>query len=74
MRYKFHDLFQVNEDKSITPKFHIQVGTAKIGPSITFKEGITIDGIDFFDFKNFDIEAEKKEDETIVLKGFYKNA
>jgi len=71
MRYGFREIFQENDDGSITPKIHIKIGSTTMGPSITFRKGIAFGGIDIFDFKGLDIEA-NEDDGVLVLKGFYK--
>jgi hypothetical protein len=72
MKYSFDQIFRENKkDKTLTPKVHIKVGPASFGPGVTFGPGVSFGGVNFFDFKGLDIEAEE-EDNVLVIKGFYK--
>lgn len=73
MKYKFNEIFRENPDGTLTPKVTINVGgTATFGSGVTFGPGVSFGGVNFFDFKGSDIEAEKKKG-VLVIKGFYRN-
>lgn len=69
MRYKFNELFE-EKNGALTPKRTIKLKSVILGPSITFKKGVSFGGIDVFDFKGKIIEAEDVAG-TLVVKGFY---
>ncbi|MFA6096598.1 MAG: hypothetical protein WC788_03140 [Candidatus Paceibacterota bacterium] len=71
MKYKFNDLFD-ESDGTLMPKKTIKLKSVTLSPSITFKKGVSFSGIDIFDFKDMDIEAEDVGG-TLVIKGFYKH-
>ncbi len=71
MRYKFSELFEENNG-TLIPQKTIKLKSVILSPSITFKQGVSFGGIDVFDFKGMDIEADDIAG-TLVIKGFYKN-
>ena len=73
MKYKFHEIFRENPNGSLTPKITINVGgTATFGSGVTFSPGVSFGGVNFFNYKGLDIEAEEKKG-VLVIKGFYQN-
>lgn len=70
-RYKFFEIFRENQDGTLTPTRTIRVGPATFGSSVTFGPGVSFGGINFFDFKGNDIQAED-ENGVLVIKGFYR--
>lgn len=69
MKYKFGELFE-EKDGTLTPKRTIKLRSVTLGPSITFRRGVSFSGIDIFDFKGKGVEAEDVAG-TLVIKGFY---
>lgn len=72
MRYRFEDIFQENRDSSLSPRQPIYVNGVTLGPGVAFNRGVAFGGIDFFNFRTYDIEAEN-ENGVIKIKGFYPN-
>ena len=70
-RINFSEVFQENLDGTITPKRSVQIGSAIIGPQLTFGNGVSFGGVNIFDFKDLPIEADEVGD-ILVIKGFYK--
>ena len=70
MEYKFNEIFQENPNGTLTPIRTIRLGSATLGSSVTFGTGVSFDGINVFDFKNFAIEADE-ENGVLVIKGYY---
>ena len=73
MRYSFDQIFEEGSDGSLTPRVHIKIRGMKIGPGISFGSGIGFGGVNIFDFKGMDIEADKDKEGVFVLKGFYQD-
>jgi len=71
MRYRFQDIFRENQDGSLTPISHIKIGSANIGPGLSFKDGVSFGGVNIFDFKGKDIEAEQARG-VLIIRGFYR--
>lgn len=70
MRYRFDEIFTENPDESLTPRRTIRVGGATFGSGITFKKGVVFAGVDFFQIKGQDIDAEEVG-EVLEIKGYY---
>lgn len=70
MRYKFLDLFQENNDGSLTPKRRIFVNGISFDVGTTFQKGVAFGGVDFHLYKYWDISG-KEENGVIVIEGFY---
>lgn len=70
MKYKFDEIFRENSDGSLTPRRTVRIGSATLGPGVTFGPGVSFSGINIFDFKGADIEAEDKVS-VLVIRGFY---
>lgn len=70
MKYKFSELFE-ESNGTLIPKKTIKLKSVILSPSITFRRGVSFGGIDMFEFKGMDIEAEDVAG-TLVIKGFYK--
>jgi len=71
MRYKFNELFE-EKNGALTPKRTIKLKSVILGPSITFRRGVSFSGIDIFDFEGKGIEAEDMAG-VLVVKGFYEH-
>ena len=71
MKYKFGELFE-EKDGTLIPKKTIKLKSVILSPSITFRQGVSFGGINIFEFKGMDIEAEDVAG-TLVIKGFYKH-
>ena len=70
-RYKFWEIFHENPGGTLTPIKTIRVGPATFGSSVTFGPGVSFGGVNFFDFKGNDIQAEEDND-VLIIKGFYR--
>jgi len=70
MRLKFLDVFQENNDGSLTPKRQIIVNGLSFGPGVIFQKGVALGGVDFYLYKYWDISADEKEG-VLDIKGFY---
>lgn len=71
MKFRFLEVFQKNQNNTITPKRNIRIRGAIFGPQVTFGPGISFGGVNIFDFIGFDIEADEEGD-ILNIKGFYK--
>ena len=70
-RYKFLDVFQENNDGSLTPKRQIFVNGVTFGPGgVAFQKGVAFGGIDFHLYKYWDI-AGKEENGVLTITGFF---
>lgn len=72
-RYRFLDIFQENFDGSLSPKTRIHVNGVEFGPGTTFGQGVTFGGVNFHQYKYFDVAGEVREEGVIDIKGFYTN-
>jgi len=70
-KFSFDKIFIENPDNTLTPRTNIRIGAATFGPGITFGPGVAFGGINIFDFKGYDIEADDAGG-VLVIKGFYK--
>lgn len=70
-RYKFLDIFQENLNGSLSPRVRINVNGIEFGPGIVFGTGVTFGGINFHQYKYWDIAAEEQNG-VLIIKGFYK--
>lgn len=71
MKYPFFDLFQENPDGSLKPRKSIYVNGVTFTPDVVLGPGISFAGLDFQQYKYWDIEADLK-DEIYFIKGFYR--
>lgn len=71
-RLKFLDIFQINQDGSLSPKRVIEVNGITFGPGVSFSPGISFGGVDFHNYKFMDIAAEERSDGALIIKGFYR--
>lgn len=70
-RFLFNEIFSENPaDNSLTPIRTIRIGSATFGSSVTFRQGVYFGGVNVFEFKGKDIEADEEGD-VLVIKGFY---
>lgn len=72
MRYRFDQIFQLNQDGSISPRMQINISGVTLGPGVAFGSGVAFGGVNFFNFRGNDIEADQ-EGEVLKIKGFYPN-
>lgn len=70
MRFKFLDIFQENNDGSLTPKKQILVNGISFGPNVVFQKDVTFGGVDFHLYKYWDISG-KEENGVLIIEGFY---
>jgi hypothetical protein len=67
----FNAVFDVSEDKSITPHFAIRVGGVVVQADTTIQPGFIIGGIDLTQYTDKDLEVEVEND-VYVIRGIYK--
>jgi hypothetical protein len=72
MRYKFDEIFQENPNRALTPKVKIFINGVSFGPGVIFSPGVIFGGVDIFQHKGRDIEADDQGG-ILMLKGFYDN-
>jgi hypothetical protein len=72
-KYKFFDVFNENPDGSLSPRITILVNGVTFNPGVSFGRGVSFGGIDFNLYKNgYDIAGELINN-TLIVKGFFKN-
>jgi len=69
-KYSFSDVFQRNNDGSLTPRRIINVNGITFGPGVLFGPGVSFGGVDFFRFQDHDIAADE-ENGILIIRGFY---
>lgn len=70
MRYRFNEIFERNQDGSLTPRKTLHVNGVTFGYGVRFNRGVAFGGIDFFNFDGNDIEA-NEIDGILHITGFY---
>lgn len=70
MRYRFDEIFQKNEDGSLTPRRTIHINGVTFGYGIRFGRGVAFGGVDFFNFEGQGIEADEING-ILNIRGFY---
>lgn len=70
MKYNFNEIFKENSDGSISPIKRIRVGGVTLGPGVTMRAGVAFGGVDFYQFKGHQIEADQ-DGEILVIKAIY---
>lgn len=70
MRYNFNEIFRENADGSISPVKRLRVGGVILGPDVAIRAGVAFGGVDFFQFKGHEIEADI-DGEIFVIKAIY---
>jgi len=71
MKYNFNRVFQENPNGTLSPRMNINVNGIMFSPGASFGPGVSFGGVDFHQYKYFDIEADEKEG-ILEIKGFYK--
>jgi len=69
-RIPFNEVFTENPDGSLTPLREINVSGVNLGTGVSFQRGVTINGVNFSEYKQFDIAAENING-ILVIKGYY---
>lgn len=68
----FLDIFSENQvDGSLTARHLLRVNGIDIPPATIFQKGVSVAGIDFHQFKYWDIAVKKNQDGSIQILGFY---
>jgi len=67
--FSFSNIFKENSDGSLTPLRSISVNGVTFGSDVNFNHGVTFAGVDFHQYKNFNILGEEQGD-VLVIKGF----
>lgn len=70
MRYRFEEIFEERVDGSLSPRQRIRVGGVIFGPGVAFNRGVAFGGVDFHQFREHEIEAEREGD-ILIIKGIY---
>jgi len=70
MRYNFSEIFRENSNGSISPLMRIRVGGVTLGEGIEMSAGVAFGGVDFYQFKGHEIEADQ-DGEILVIKAIY---
>lgn len=71
-KFRFYDIFQRNEDGSLTPRRTLRIGGVTFGPGVSFSRGVSFSGIDIFQYQGLDIAGIDLEGEGILeIRGFY---
>ncbi len=69
-KISFFEVFQRNNDGSLTPTRVININGIIFGPGIKFGKGVSFGGVNLFNFQDYDIGAEEEKG-ILVIKGFY---
>lgn len=70
-RFKYHDVFQINTNGSISPRVPVSIGGISMGPGVSFGNGVFFSGINLANFVNNDIQG-YIENGVLIITGFYK--
>ncbi|KKP87811.1 MAG: hypothetical protein UR91_C0035G0003 [Candidatus Nomurabacteria bacterium GW2011_GWC2_35_8] len=70
MRYRFNDIFQTNPDGSLSPRRPLHINGVTFGYGVSFNRGVAFGGVDFFNFRGRDIEADDTSG-VLNIRGFY---
>lgn len=71
-RYNFWDLFREDSaTRRLTPLRRLRIRNILIGPGVSFSHGVSMGGINIFEFYGCDIEADDING-VIVIRGFYR--
>ena len=71
-RLSFDSVFDDKSDGTLVPKRVIDVNGITIGPGVKFGRGVKINGVDFFDYKNYDIAASEVNGKWKIVGFFHK--
>lgn len=69
MRYKFSDLFTVNNGM-VQPKVSVHINGVTMGPGVSFGSGVSFGGVDLTQFIGKDFEADIQNN-VYILKAVY---
>ncbi len=70
MRVRFHQVFQVNANGSVSPLMPVHVKGVTMSPGVSFRAGVSFGGLDIAALRGKDLEVEQ-QGSTVVIKGFY---
>ncbi|MBI5754223.1 hypothetical protein HZA40_03730 [Candidatus Peregrinibacteria bacterium] len=70
MRYQFNEVFTENKDGTLSPIKKIRVGGVSFGPGVSFGSSAAFGGINFFQYKGHELEADE-ENGILVIKAIY---
>ena len=71
MRVSFDEVFQTNQDGSISPKATVKIGGTTMNPGVSFRPGVSFSGVDLAQYAGKDLEVEQQPDGTIVVESVY---
>lgn len=71
MKYRFGEIFRENEDGSLSPTRTVNINGVTFGPGVSFGPGVLFGGINIFDFRGSDVEADTVGN-VLVIRGFYR--
>lgn len=69
-RYNFSDIFQVDFGGTVSPKRKIRVNGTIVDTGVIIRKGVLVGGVDLFELKDNEIEAEEQGD-TLILRSIY---
>jgi len=70
MRYNFYDVFEESSNGMLKPKRPVRIGGVTMGTGVSFGPGASFAGINIFQMKGIDIEA-NEENGMLVIGGFF---
>lgn len=71
MRYKFNEIFQVDLSGILTTKKRININGVIVEPGTIIRDETLVGGIDLFKLRNYDLEGEDWDDDTIKLTAYF---
>lgn len=71
-KYRFLDIFQENQDGTLSPKIKINVNGIILFPGTLINDGSVFGGINFHQYKYLDIAGEYSSDDIFIITGFFK--
>ena len=68
-KISFFEVFQRNNDGSLTPTRVININGIIFGPGIKFGKGVSFGGVNLFNFQDYDIGAEEEKGILVMAGG-----
>jgi len=66
---KYEQVFNINSNKTISPRIPVRIGGVTMGPGVSFGSGVAIGGVNLFDFINRNIQG-YIDNGIFVIKAF----
>lgn len=70
MRVPFHQIFQVQNDGSITPRVPVNLNGVTMTPGVSFTAGVSFGGVDVHTLRGRDLDVEQA-DGVYVITGYF---